>query len=34
MRDDLVKRMALVAEIDKGEQAAKDIAASIEPARP
>ena len=32
LRDDLVKRMS-PAEIDKGEQAAKQIAASIKPAR-
>jgi TPR repeat protein len=30
LRDDLLKRMS-PAEIDKGEQAAKDIAASIKP---
>ncbi len=33
MRDDLLMRMA-PTEIDKGEQAAKDIAANIKPAKP
>ncbi len=33
LRDDLLKRMS-PAEIDKGEQTAKDIAASIKPAKP
>jgi TPR repeat protein len=32
MRDDLLKRMS-PTEIDKGEQTAKDIAASIKPAK-